>query len=53
MSELEYLLRPLTGVGAVLIDAGCVLLIRQSREPSLGEWSLPGGTGIPLWPAVS
>ncbi len=51
MSAREYPLRPLAGVGAVVIDAGRVLLIRRGREPSLGEWSLPGGlvkVGEPL-----
>lgn len=39
----EYPKRPILGVGAVVIEAGKVLLIKRGKEPSLGEWSLPGG----------
>jgi 8-oxo-dGTP diphosphatase len=35
--------RPIVGVGAVVIDAGRVLLVRRAHEPLQGEWSLPGG----------
>jgi ADP-ribose pyrophosphatase YjhB (NUDIX family) len=35
--------RPIVGVGAVVLDAGHVLLIRRARAPLRGEWSLPGG----------
>lgn len=39
----EYPPIPLVGVGAV-ITAGCrVVLIRRGKEPSRGEWSIPGG----------
>jgi mutator protein MutT len=30
-------------VGAVVFDAGCVLLVRRAKAPLAGEWSLPGG----------
>jgi mutator protein MutT len=30
-------------VGAVVVDAGRVLLIKRGHEPLKGEWSLPGG----------
>jgi ADP-ribose pyrophosphatase YjhB (NUDIX family) len=30
-------------VGAVVLKAGKVLLVRRRREPSRGLWSLPGG----------
>jgi 8-oxo-dGTP diphosphatase len=35
--------RPIVGVGAVVFDADCVLLVKRGREPLKGEWSLPGG----------
>jgi 8-oxo-dGTP diphosphatase len=35
--------RPIVGVGAVLLDAGRVLLVRRAHEPLKDEWSLPGG----------
>ena len=46
-SQREYPLRPIPGVGAVLLRE-CdgrdeVLLVRRAREPLAGSWSLPGG----------
>ena len=35
---------PIVGVGAVILDAGRVLLVKRAHEPLKGEWSLPGGT---------
>jgi ADP-ribose pyrophosphatase YjhB (NUDIX family) len=42
-SSREYPERPLVGVGGVVIDNGCALLIRRASEPLRGEWSIPGG----------
>jgi 8-oxo-dGTP diphosphatase len=36
---------PIVGVGAViLMNDGCVVLVRRTHEPLAGQWSLPGGT---------
>jgi 8-oxo-dGTP diphosphatase len=40
----KYPPRPVVGVGAVIIDAGRVVLIKRKYEPLAGQWSLPGGT---------
>ena len=40
----QYPLRPIVGVGAVIVDAGKVVLVRRRYEPLAGQWSLPGGT---------
>ncbi len=40
----QYPERPIVGVGAVILDAGQVVLIRRRYEPLAGRWSLPGGT---------
>lgn len=39
--------RPVVGVGAIVLDAGRVLLIKRAHEPLKGQWSLPGG-GVEL-----
>jgi ADP-ribose pyrophosphatase YjhB (NUDIX family) len=31
------------GVGAIIIEGDCVLLVERGREPLKGWWSLPGG----------
>lgn len=41
--QREFPNAPLVGVGAVVVDAGRVLLIRRGTEPMKGRWSLPGG----------
>ena len=35
--------RPFVGVGAVIVEAGRVLLVKRKYEPLAGQWSLPGG----------
>jgi 8-oxo-dGTP diphosphatase len=30
-------------VGAVLVDAGRLLLVRRAHAPGAGQWSIPGG----------
>ena len=52
----QYPERPIVGVGAVIVDAGKVVLIRRKYEPLKGHWSLPGGTvevGEPLEAALA
>ena len=39
----RYPERPIVGVGAVIVDAGKVVLVRRRYEPLAGRWSLPGG----------
>ncbi|MCB1885529.1 MAG: NUDIX hydrolase [Geminicoccaceae bacterium] len=33
----------MVGVGVVVLQAGRILLVRRSKPPRMGEWSLPGG----------
>lgn len=40
----EFPDHPVVGVGGVVIQNGCVLLIRRGSEPLKGQWSIPGGT---------
>ena len=40
----QYPERPIVGVGAVVLEAGKVVLVRRRYEPLAGQWSLPGGT---------
>ncbi|MBI3693361.1 MAG: NUDIX domain-containing protein, partial [Acidobacteria bacterium] len=42
-SSRRYPERPIVGVGAVLFDAGRVLLVERAKPPLQGAWSLPGG----------
>jgi ADP-ribose pyrophosphatase YjhB (NUDIX family) len=39
----QYPDRPIVGVGAVIVRAGRVLLVKRRYEPLAGRWSLPGG----------
>jgi ADP-ribose pyrophosphatase YjhB (NUDIX family) len=44
-STRHYPSRPIAGVGAVIVmDDDRVVLVKRSREPLAGQWSLPGGT---------
>lgn len=39
----QYPTSPIVGVGAVIEQAGAVVLIKRRYEPLAGQWSLPGG----------
>lgn len=39
----EYPIRPIIGVGVVVWHGERVLLVRRSKPPRMGHWSLPGG----------
>ncbi len=39
----EYPQGPVIAVGGVVLHEGKALLIRRAKEPSLGQWSIPGG----------
>ncbi len=39
----EYPLRPIVGVGAIILDKENVLIVRRGQPPKMGAWSIPGG----------
>jgi len=39
----EFPEHPLVGVGAIIIENGCVLLVKRAHPPIQGQWSIPGG----------
>lgn len=39
----EYPEAPLVGVGAIIVGAGRVVLVKRGHPPLQGEWSIPGG----------
>jgi 8-oxo-dGTP diphosphatase len=39
----KYPDRPIIGVGGIIFHEDQVLLIKRGMEPSLGQWSIPGG----------
>ncbi len=43
MLSREYPDTPLIGVGAIIIEADRVLLVKRGHPPLAGEWSIPGG----------
>ena len=43
MTAREYPIRPLVGIGIIVLKPDAVLLVRRGRPPALGQWSLPGG----------
>jgi ADP-ribose pyrophosphatase YjhB (NUDIX family) len=43
MTQRDYPDRPLIGVGAVIVAADRVVVVRRGHEPLKGEWSIPGG----------
>jgi 8-oxo-dGTP diphosphatase len=51
----KYPDHPIVGVGGIVFRDDQVLLIKRGKEPSLGQWSIPGGvvqTGETLKAAV-
>ena len=38
-----YPMRPIVGVGAVIVLQGKILLEQRKNEPGKGKWSVPGG----------
>ncbi len=43
MDKRSYPKRPLLAVSAVITNENKLLLIKRAKEPSLGNWHLPGG----------
>ncbi len=39
----EFPVKPVVGVGGVVVRGEHVLLVRRGREPLKGRWSIPGG----------
>ncbi|MDQ2801638.1 MAG: NUDIX hydrolase, partial [Pseudomonadota bacterium] len=43
MSDREYPLRPIVGIGIVVLKGDAVLLVQRGKPPNIGSWTLPGG----------
>ena len=43
MISREYPKHPLVGVGAIISQDNQVVMVRRGKEPSKGDWSIPGG----------
>ena len=41
--NIEYLKRPIAGVGVVVFRNEEVLLVKRKKAPYKGQWSIPGG----------
>lgn len=41
--QREFPEHPLIGVGAIIIEAGRVVLVKRAHPPIQGQWSIPGG----------
>jgi len=39
----EYPMRPIVGVGALILKSGKLLLVKRGAKPGQGRWSIPGG----------
>jgi len=40
----EYPIRPIVGVGAVILQDGKLILVKRRAEPGKDRWSIPGGS---------